>query len=85
MLERGNILELSDDNEYTVVDVLNIDGTTYIYLVDNNNNENIFFGKLINDQIQEVVEPKQLEKLIKEFNEHLHDNLSEINEMFKED
>ena len=84
MLERGNILELSDDNEYTVVDVLHNDGVIYVYLVDNGNNKNVFFGQLINDEIQEIVDPKQLEKLIDEFNNNLHSNLDEINEMFNE-
>lgn len=85
MLGRGNILELSDNNEYTVVDILMVEGITYVYLVDNKDNKNIIFGKLINDEITTVVDPEELKIVVEKFNENLHNDLKEINEMFKED
>ena len=51
MLEKGNILTLSDNHEYSIVDLFQENGITYIYLVDINDHSNIFYGKLENDEV----------------------------------
>lgn len=74
MFEKGNILTLADDNEYSVVDQFNDNGNVYVYLVDINNNANIIYGKLENDEIVELDDPDELEKIIKIVNSNLHNN-----------
>ena len=74
MFERGTILTLEDDNEYTVVDKYTDNNNIYIYLVDINNNSNIIYGKLENDEIVELTDPNELEKVIQQVNKNLHSN-----------
>lgn len=74
MFEIGNILTLADDNEYTVVDQFNDNGINYVYLVDINNSTNVIFGKLENDEVVEISEANELEKVIKLVYEHTHKN-----------
>ncbi len=74
MLEKGSILTLADNNEYCVVDKFNDNGTDYLYLVDINNNANIIYGKLDNDEIVELNDPNELERIIKIINDNLHNN-----------
>ncbi len=74
MFEKGNILTLADDNEYSVVDQFNDNGNIYVYLVDINNNANIIYGKLENDEIVELDDPDELERIIKIVNSNLHNN-----------
>ena len=74
MFEKGNILVLADDNEYSVVDQFNDNGNMYVYLVDINNNANIMYGKLENDEIVELDDPDELERIIKIVNSNLHNN-----------
>ncbi len=74
MFEIGNILTLADDNEYSVVDQFNDSGINYVYLVDINNNANIIYGKLENDEIVEISDAEELEKVIKLVYEHTHKN-----------
>lgn len=74
MFERGNVLTLSDNNEYSVVDQFNYNGKNYIYLIDINNNKNIIFGKLENDEIIELSDPDEIEEVIQIINKNLHNN-----------
>lgn len=74
MFEKGNILTLADDNEYSVVDQFNANDNIYVYLVDINNNANIIYGKLENDEIVELDDPDELERIIKIVNSNLHNN-----------
>ncbi len=74
MFEKGNILTLADDNEYSVVDQFNDNGNIYVYLVDINNNANIIYGKLENDEIVELDDLDELERIIKIVNSNLHNN-----------
>lgn len=72
MFEKGNILTLADNNEYAVVDRYNDNMNIYVYLVDINNNANIIYGKLVNDEIVELSDVDELEKVIKQVNINLH-------------
>lgn len=74
MFDKGNILDLADNNEYCVVDTFNYNDTTYVYLVDINNNSNIIYGKLDNDEIVVLSDPDELERVIKIVNDDLHNN-----------
>ena len=46
----------------------------YVYLVDINNNMNIIYGKLENDEIIELINPNELEKVIQQIYKNLHNN-----------
>ena len=74
MFERGNILTLADENEYSVVDLFNDSGINYVYLVDINNNANIIYGKLENDEIIEISDVDELERVIKIVYNNTHSN-----------
>lgn len=74
MFEKGIILTLADDNEYSIVDQFQDNDKTYVYLVDINNNANIIYGKLENDEIVELSNVDELERIIKIVNDHLHSN-----------
>ncbi len=74
MFEKGTILTLSDDKEYTVVDKYSDNNIIYVYLVDINNNSNIIYGKLENDEIVELTDPNEIEKVIQQVNDNLHNN-----------
>ena len=74
MIEKGIVLSLADNNEYTVVDKYNDNDNTYIYLVDINDNSNIIYGKLENDEIVGLTDPDELEKVIKQVNINVHNN-----------
>lgn len=72
MFEKGNILRLADNNEYSVVDKFNYEGKIYVYLVDINDYSNIIYGKLEDDEICELSNADELEKIIKIVNDNLH-------------
>lgn len=74
MLEKGNTLVLADDNEYAIVDKYVDNGTTYVYLVDINNTSNFIYGKLENDEITVINNPDELDKVIKQVSDNLHNN-----------
>ena len=49
-----DILTLSDDNEYLIAGKATYEHKVYLYLVDINNNKNIKFCYLDNDEVVEV-------------------------------
>ena len=53
MFEKGSIITLADDNEYSVVDKFVDNNFIYVYLVDLNSFGNIIYGKLESDEIVE--------------------------------
>lgn len=74
MFEKNSVLTLGDNNQYCVVDKYEEKGIIYLYLVDINNNSNIIFGKLENDEVVELSDIDELERMIKTVNERLHSN-----------
>ena len=72
MFPKKSILTLDDDNEYAIINQFINGGITYIYLVDINNNSNVIYGKVINDEIVQITDPIELEKIIKLVYSNLH-------------
>ena len=72
MIKKGDILTLSDDNEYTVVDMFSTNNNTYVYLVDINNIVNVIYGKVEKDEIVEISESDELNFVINTINDNLH-------------
>ena len=72
-----DVLTLSDGNEYVIASKVNYDYKIYLYLVDINNNKNIKFCYLDNDEVVIVKKEnlssslvlKLLNQMIKEFKE----------------
>lgn len=75
MLEKETILTLADDKEYSVVDCFKDNDVIYVYLVDINNHANIIYGKLENDEVVELSDADELERIIRIVNDNLHRNL----------
>lgn len=74
MFGKGTILTLADNNEYCVVDQFVDNNKNYIYLVDINDNSNIIYGKLEDDEIVEILDAEELEKVIKIVYNNTHSN-----------
>ena len=72
MIKKGDILTLSDDKEYTVVDMFNQNEKIYVYLVDINDIVNVIYARLENDEIVEITDSAELEHIIHTVNENLH-------------
>ena len=54
----GDVITLSDKNEYAVTGITNYQDNEYLYLIDINNNRNIKFV-LLNDTKVVVLNPKE--------------------------
>ena len=72
MFKKGEIIKTSDSNEYGVVDKFDYNNITYVYLVDINNHSNILISKLENDEIVELTDPNELEKIIHKIYENIY-------------
>lgn len=59
-----DILTLSDDNKYVIVSKVYYDGKDYLYLVDINNNNNLKFCYLDNDELVEINDKELNAKLL---------------------
>ena len=59
-----DILKLSDDNKYVVASKVYYDGKDYLYLVDINNNNNLKFCYLDNDELVEITDKELNTKLL---------------------
>lgn len=68
-MEVRDLVTLSDDNKYIVVQKIDYEGKTYYYLVDIDRNENIKFGYQDNDEFVEITNPELIRKLIPVFGE----------------
>lgn len=68
MLSQGEILTLNDNNKYVVVKSKSYNNENFIYLIQENDYTNVMFCKLTSDnQLEEVIDPNLIEKLIIEF------------------
>ena len=72
MFEKGDFLTLSDDNEYVVADLYSEGPKIYVYLVDINNNQNVIFARLENDEIVEIVDKNELDNVIRAVYNHTY-------------
>ena len=59
-----DVLTLSDNNEYVVVSKTNYDSIEYYYLIDKNNDANVKFCYLDNDELVELDDKELTTKLI---------------------
>lgn len=59
-----DVLTLSDNNEYVVVSKTNYENIEYFYLIDKNNDANVKFCYLDNDELVELDDKELTTKLI---------------------
>ena len=72
MFEKGDFLTLSDDREYLVADLYTEGVKIYVYLIDVNDKQNVIFARLENDEINEIVDEKELEIVIRAVYNHIY-------------
>lgn len=72
MLEKGDLITLSDNNEYAVVENLNYDGKNYLYLIDINDKFNVMIVEYDADDVTEIVDADLITILMNKFNSLLN-------------
>ena len=72
MFEKGDFLTLSDVIEYVVADLYSEGPKIYVYLVDINNNQNVIFARLENDEIVEITDKQELDNVIRAVYNHTY-------------
>ena len=70
-----DILTLDDDNKYVVVSKVYYEGKDYLYLVDINNNKNLKFCYVDNDDVVEINDKELNTKLLPLFFDKVKDIL----------
>ena len=74
MLERGEVLTLSDNKKYSVVSSQTLDNINYVYLIDQDDYTNLMFCKHENNNLEEVIDPNIIEKLMILFQKDISEN-----------
>ena len=72
MIEKGDFLGLSDNNEYLVADLYKEGIKIYAYLIDIKDKQNVIFAKLENDEVVEIDDDKELEIVIRAVYNHIY-------------
>ena len=70
-----DILTLDDDNKYVVVSKVYFEGKDFLYLVDINNNANLKFCYVDNDELVESNDKELITKLLPLFFDEIKDML----------
>ena len=74
-IKYSNIITLSDNNEYVVAGTANYNNKEYLYLIDINNNRNIKFAELNNNQVIVLKDNKLIKELIPLFLDSTKENI----------
>lgn len=72
MLEKGYTIVLENNQKYTIIENINYDNVLYYYLV--NDNKDVIFGKVINNELIIVNNNEIINKLFSMVNAKLNDN-----------
>ena len=78
-----DLVTLSDENKYVVVQKTEYEGKTYYYLVDIGKNENIKFGYQDNDEFVEITNPELIRKLVTIFGKQAIEIIKEYKDDLK--
>lgn len=78
VLERGEILKLSNNKEYIVTSSIIYRGTNYVYLIDSSNNKDYKILRYVEEVLKPVHDEKLLKELIIKFNDDLKKGLTAI-------
>lgn len=72
MLNRGDLIELDDNNKYFVADIFMDLGNIYVTLVNEADFTKLKFATLVNDTVVEIQNPNTLEHVIRKANDNLN-------------
>lgn len=66
MIEKGKIIELEDNNEYFIIDKINLKDKCYLYIskIEPTNGENLCFVEYINNKIFPVYDDSIIKDLL---------------------
>ena len=78
--ETMQVVLLDDNKKYVIVEKLNHDNHTYVYLAELGNATNYIIGELENDIITDVEDQKLLKELILKFSAKLGNAIETIDE-----
>lgn len=67
MLEKGDLLTLSDGNDYFVINMIQVEGKNYVYLVTKDGVSGVMVCLLENDTLTTINDEKVLEVLLEKF------------------
>ena len=70
-MKKNEIYTLDDGLDYLVVDAFEMDGNSYVYLVEVEKNSNVICGKLIDNRLDVIIEYDELNKFINRVMEDL--------------
>ena len=71
MINQGTILTLSDNKKYVAVSIISYNFNDYVYLICENDYNNIKICKYNSSELEEVLDKDLLKKLVIEFNNKL--------------
>lgn len=78
MLEKGELVKLSNNKEYAVVSSIIYQGANYVYLLDTDTYKDFKFCKYEEEKLKMVKDEELVKLLIAKFNTDLKDNLASI-------
>lgn len=78
MLERGELLVLSNNKEYAVVSSIIYEGVNYVYILDTEEYRDYKFCRYEEEQLRVVKDEELVKTLIAKFNTDLKENLSSL-------
>lgn len=78
MLEKGELVELSNNKEYAVVSSIIYQAANYVYLLDTDTYKDFKFCKYEEEKVKIVKDEELIKILITKFNTDLKDNLASI-------
>lgn len=70
-IEINNLITLSDKNEYVIVSKANYNNKVYYYIADINNQKNLKFCYIQNDELVEIKNSQLIMQLISIFKENI--------------
>lgn len=74
MFDIGTIIDLDDNNSYTVISNIEYNNKEYLYLVDVNDNSNMMFVEKIQNELIPIKDTKLVKDLIPLMNEKINNN-----------
>lgn len=72
MFDIGTIIDLDDNNSYTVISSIEYNNKEYLYLVDLNENSNMMFVEKLENEFIPIKDTKLLKDLIQLMNDKIN-------------
>ncbi len=72
MFDIGTIIDLDDNNSYTVISSVKYNNKEYLYLIDLNENSNMMFVEKLGDELIPIKDNKLVKDLISLMNDEIN-------------